>query len=67
MLHGQDLKLIVCSSVGIMLLEGLSLGLCDCVGLTVGPSTLNDGIDEVDGNADGASLGGDNRVSAKEN
>ena len=64
-LHGQYFKPIVCCSVGIMLFEGFELGSCDCVGRTVGP--LNVGLDDVDGDADGASLGSDSRVSVIEN
>ena len=56
---------IVCSSVGIILLEGLALGLCDIVGRTVGP--VNVGLDDTEGGEEGASLGWDARVIAVEN
>lgn len=51
---------MVCSSVGIMLLEGFSLGSRDDVGCGVGP--LYDGLDVIEGEPDGASDGWDMRV-----
>ena len=48
-----------------MLFEGFELGSSNCVGRTVGP--LDVGLDDVDGDADGASLGSDNRVIVIEN
>ena len=47
-------------SVGIMLLEGFSLGSRDDVGCGVGP--LYDGLDVIEGESDGASDGWDMRV-----
>ena len=63
--QAQESNPIVCSSVGIMLMEGLNDGSRDWVGRTVGP--LYVGLDEDVGDSDGASLGSELRINGMVN